>query len=196
MNTPAHVVASALLLGRGRWRPLAAPIVLGALLPDLPMVGFYGFQKWIALAPERQIWSELYFEPQWQRLFDGFHSLPLVALAALAAWRLGATAALALLASMALHSLCDLPLHREDAHRHFFPLADWRFVSPVSYWDPAHHGRALAVGELAFAIAGSVALLRRSERSWRFVAAAVLALYAGFLAFALSFWAEMAHSPT
>jgi hypothetical protein len=36
-------------------------------------------------------------------------------------------------------------------------LSDWRFHSPVSYWDPRHYGRvfepfefALAVGLLAF----------------------------------------------
>ena len=39
-----------------------------------------------------------------------------------------------------LHIALDFPLHADDAHRHFWPVSDWRFFSPVSYWDPAHNG--------------------------------------------------------
>jgi hypothetical protein len=188
MNTPAHVVVSAVLLGRGAGRALAGPLVLGALLPDLPMLVFYGVQKLALRAPEQKIWSAAYFDPGWQQFFDLFNSLPLIALGAFVAFRTEATPALAVLASMAVHCLCDLPLHREDAHGHLFPLTDWRFRSPISYWAPAHHGRAFASAELALALVGGAVLLRRPERSWRIVGGAVLALYAAFLAFALSCW--------
>lgn len=46
--------------------------------------------------------------------------------------------------SMVFHSLGDLPVHHDDAHRHFFPFSDYRLISPISYWDPQHYGRIVA----------------------------------------------------
>ncbi len=52
MNTPAHVVLNALVLGRGTGREHWAPITAGALVPDLPMFGFYLYQRAVLDAPE------------------------------------------------------------------------------------------------------------------------------------------------
>ena len=189
MNTPAHLIVNAVALGRGRWRPHWFPITAGALLPDLPMVGFYLYQKLLLGAPERTIWSQVYFEPRWQILFDLFNSFPLIALAALIAWRLRATAWLAFFASMALHCLADLPLHNEDAHAHFFPFSDWHFRSPISYWDPAHHGSLFLGVELLVVIAGAIVLMRRSRpKAWRYVGVLTLVLYMAFGMLAFSIW--------
>jgi hypothetical protein len=98
VNTPAHVALNALVLGHGRWQQHWLAITTGALLPDLPMVGFYLLERMGRGTPERVIWGQLYFEPGWQSFFDAFNSLPLIALAAFFAWRSGATAALACLA--------------------------------------------------------------------------------------------------
>ena len=187
MNTPAHIVVNAFLLGRGRFRRFVWPIALGALLPDLPMFGFYLYQRgWLRL-PERLIWSQAYFLPPWQTLFDAFHSLPLIALAACCAWRAKRPAWVACLASMALHAIADLLLHHEDAHRHLWPLSDWRFRSPVSYWDPRHHGQLFMALQLAAMLASSVALWRRGGAS-RWIGGGTLALGAAFGAFALIQW--------
>ncbi len=189
MNTPAHVIVNAVVLGRGRWRPHWFPITAGALLPDLPMVFFYLYQKLLLSVPERTIWAQVYFEPRWQTLFDLFNALPLLALAALIAWRLRATAWLAFFVSMALHCLADLPLHNEDAHAHFFPLSDWHFRSPISYLDPGHHGSLFLGVELLIVITGAIVLMRRSRpKAWRVVGVLTLAIYAAFGMFALSVW--------
>ena len=50
-----------------------------------------------------------------------------------------------------LHVAGDFPVHHDDAHRHFFPLSDWRFASPVSYWDSSHYGDLFFPAELAVA---------------------------------------------
>ena len=123
-------------------------VTLGALMPDLPMLGFYAYQRVFLGTPESVIWADAYFRPSWQLLFDLFNSIPLLALAALLAWRAGATPALAFLLSMLLHCLADLPLHNDDAHAHFLPLSDWRFRSAISYWDPRFYGRVAAGLEL------------------------------------------------
>lgn len=189
MNTPAHLVLNAVALGRGRWRSAPGPIVLGALLPDLPMLGFYLYQKGFMALPESRIWSEAYFRPDWQLFFDLFNSLPILALVALLAWRSGATRTLALVMSMILHCLADLPLHHDDAHAHFRPLTSWRFESPISYWDARHHGRIFSVLEMVLVLAGSALLvLRGPGRAWRLVGAGTLAAYALFLAFVVVVW--------
>ena len=101
---------------------------------------FYAWQKIVVRASEAEIWSEIYFWPGWQLLFDVPNSIPVALLAALIAWRLELARTTAFFASVVVHCLGDLALHHDDAHRHFLPLSDWRFASPVSYWDPAHFG--------------------------------------------------------
>ena len=70
--------------------------------------------------------------------------------------------------SMLLHALGDLPLHHDDAHRHFFPFVDWRFISPLSYWNPDHHGDLISRLEFIGVLIGSVFLYLKhpSTRYW------------------------------
>jgi hypothetical protein len=153
------------------------------------MLLFYAYQRGVLALPEGRIWSRAYFEPGWQAFFDLFNSLPLLAVAGVLAWRIRAAGWLAVVASMALHSTTDLLLHHDDAHAHLFPLSAWRFRSPLSYWDPAHHGRLFAVAELVFVTAGAAALMRRSRSTpWRLVGGVTLAAYAGFVLFAMLVW--------
>jgi hypothetical protein len=177
MNTPTHVVLSALALGHGRWRSHWLAITGGALVPDLPMVVFYLVERIVLGTSDRVIWSTRYFDPGWQGFIDTFNSLPFIGLGAVIAWRARASAWLAFLVSMAVHCVTDLFVHREDAHAHFFPFSTWRFVSPVSYWDPRYYGSLVAPLELLLLIGGAVVLLRfYTHRSWRILAGMLLLL--------------------
>ena len=49
-------------------------------------------------------------------------------------------------------------------------------MSPVSYWDPAHHGAAVALLETVAICLGVVVLWRRSESRWVRIPLAALAL--------------------
>jgi len=181
-------VLNALALGRGRWRNAWLPITAGALMPDLPMVAFYVYQRFLD-TPEALIWSDIYFQPNWQLLFDLFNSLPLLGLAALVSWSVGSRGLLVFFVSMIFHCLADLPLHHDDAHAHFLPLSNWRFQSPVSYWDPRYHGRVLALIEMMLVLggAGSLALGSRT-RPWRVVGALTATSYIFFLTYAVITW--------
>ena len=184
MNTPAHVVVCLAALGGGARRRHAGAIAAGALLPDLPMFGFYVWQRlWVGL-PEAAIWREAYFRDAWQNFFDLFNSIPIAAALALAARVLRREGAALFFASMLLHQLVDLPLHVEDAHRHFHPFSDWRFASPVSYWDPAHYGGLGAGLELAAVLVACAFLWQRTRaRAARVsLVALVLVQFAGFAA--------------
>ncbi len=179
MNTPAHVVASLLILG-DRDRPeTGLPLVVGALLPDAPIVAFYAYQKLWRGMPEAWIWSEGYYLPQWQAFFDVFNSLPLILVGLLAARAAGSVLLAAGFASMGVHVLGDLPLHHDDAHRHLFPFSDWRFESPVSYWDPAHHGALAGLIESISVLTVALWMYWRWAllRPWVAVTTAVYLLY-------------------
>lgn len=187
MNTPAHVIAGLWAVGHGKraW----APVLAGSLLPDLPMFLFYAWQRgWLA-RPDSEIWSTRYFEADWQLFFDAFNSLPAVMLGLLVARWVGSPALRLFFLSVGLHCVLDLVVHHDDAHRHFLPLASWRFESPISYWDPAHYGRILAPLEALFAVVGAGLLMRRQEPlPVRWLAGGTLVAYGAALVFALVYW--------
>ena len=190
MNTPGHAVVNLLVLGKRDRRSLFAPIAFGAVLPDLPMFVFYAYQKSWLKAPERVIWAEAYHDLSWQAFFDVFNSLPLLALGVLVARRLARPHAAVLFLSMMLHAVCDFALHRKDAHRHFFPFSDWRFQSPVSYWDPRHYGGIVTTIEMVVVVAGAVVLFKQYPgRGPRVFLGLILLCYAFYIGYALVVWA-------
>ena len=63
--------------------------------------------------------------------------------------------------SSLLHALTDLPLHHDDGRPHFWPLTNWVYVSPVSYWDPRHHGDQWSLIETIIMAVLAVVLWRR-----------------------------------
>jgi len=166
VNTPTHVLLNWALLGRGAGRSHERAILLGALLPDLPMFVFWLWQTLARGWSQREIWDRIYFDPQWQLIFDSFNSIPLYVGAALVGLWARHRAATFCAASALLHLALDFPFHREDAHGHWLPFSGWRFVSPVSYWDPAHYGDWFSAVELGAFLAAAVAVARRHESRW------------------------------
>lgn len=161
----------------------------GALLPDLPILCFYAYQSLVVQNPEQFIWTQAYFDPDWQALFDLFNSLPLIALFAALAWRARARGAFVFFCSMALHCLGDLPLHHDDGHAHFFPISSWRFESPVSYWDPRYHGHFVLLGEMLLIVGGAYALTRpRYPRGLRVTSAGLLVASVCYAGYAFVVW--------
>lgn len=186
MNTPAHAVVNLVLLARSGGHRHSAAVVTGAVLPDLAIVVFYAWHL-MRGTPENVIWSTEYFQPLWQAWIDLFNSIPLVLVAMLLCWWFRRFWLLALLASMLLHSIGDLPLHNDDAHRHFFPFSDWRFLSPVSYWDPEYHGYWASLVEFGCVLAASIFLYLRNAdlRPW---VAAIGAIYLAYWIYVYLVW--------
>ena len=177
------------MLGRKPEPSRIGAVAAGALVPDLPIIGFYAWQRLVAGQSEHAIWSRFYFEPGWQLFFDVFNSAPL-ALAGLAACALARTrAGIAFFASVLLHIAGDLPLHHDDAHRHFLPFTQWRFHSPLSYWDPRYGGDVTGMIEAVAVLACTVLLVwcwRGSRAQW--FAGAFFAFYLAYLLFARVVW--------
>ena len=175
-----------LVLSREPSHRKTAAIVLGALIPDLVIILFYAWHRLLGTS-ESRIWSVEYYRPFWQGWFDSFNSIPLLGAALLLCWRTRHPLLLACCASMLLHTLGDLPLHHDDGHRHFFPLSDWRFASPLSYWDPDHYGYWVGLAEIvAVTLAG--AWLYRREPIFRPWVLAGFAVYGAYGIYVASVW--------
>ncbi len=152
MNTPSHYVLNLVLLRKTIAPNANVAIAIGAITPDLPIFIFYAIAKLIYHLPERQIWSETYYTAMVQFWVSLGHSIPIAAIGLCLSffyhWHFG----IAFFASVICHSLLDFPVHNSDAHRHFFPLSDYKFISPFSYWDINHYGKTVAFIEILLVI--------------------------------------------
>ena len=174
MNTPTHAILNLAILGRKSHPEWNWHIVLGSLIPDAAMFLFYGWAKLIAGMPEQQIWGTAYYEPFWQDMFDIWNSIPLallgigigIGLGRWQQWKAKGVAISICCASIILHCLADLPLHSDDGHRHFWPLSNFRFESPVSYWDPNYYGNIFAWFEFALVLGLSLYVYQLIRSRW------------------------------
>ncbi|MEM6627414.1 MAG: hypothetical protein AAF719_11980, partial [Pseudomonadota bacterium] len=125
-----------------------------------------------------ETWNEAYWSEPWQTIGAIFNSVPLALLILSIGfiWKCELVALFAL--ALLTHAALDFPLHADDAHRHFWPLSDWRFISPVSYWDRDHNIVAGMMAEGLCLILAALALWRRFDARWvRISAAGLAALY-------------------
>ena len=185
MNTPSHVILNLVCFTAGE-RQISGgaipsqrlAIALGAVLPDLPIFLLYGWAKLVRQQPEAQIWSQTYYLPFWQNAVALLHSIPLAAVAAVIGYAVGWRWLLFLGISMVMHSMLDLPVHHADAHRHFFPFSNYRFISPFSYWDVRHYGAIVSMIERLLVLGGSIYLFPTTPTWWgRSLLIAVNAVY-------------------
>jgi membrane-bound metal-dependent hydrolase YbcI (DUF457 family) len=166
MNTPTHVLIGAALFARRAEPRITLAAFAGGLAPDLAMFALVLWSVRIAGIPEHQVFGVLYFSDAWQRVFAVDHSFfvwgglfAVATLRALPVLRAFAGAGLA-------HAAADFVTHNDDARRQLWPITDWVFRSPVSYWEPRFYGNVLAPVEVGLVILLTVLLLLRLTRWW------------------------------
>lgn len=165
MNTPAHLVIGAAAFARpGRpgvtWAALA-----GGFLPDLSLFVMVAGAALLGY-PTQVIFGRLFYTDGWQAVFAVDNSFVLWGAAlALALWRRSPWA-VALTGAALLHLAADFPLHGQDARPMFWPLTDWKFLSPLSYWETARGAGWIAPLEKGLVAVLTLWLLLRF-RSWR-----------------------------
>lgn len=167
MNTLAHMVVASAALTRPASPKRNMAVLAGAFLPDLSMFVFFAWSRLQGWTGE-ETWDVQYWSEPWQTLGAISNSAVLFGLLfAVALWRRWSLVAI-LSAAALIHIAFDFPLHADDAHRHFWPLTDWRFASPVSYWDLDHHGLLGGTIETAVTLIALVLLWRRfASARWR-----------------------------
>ena len=170
MQTQTHTLLALAALARRESPRRNLAIIFGSIVPDIFIYTAWPWLTFVRGESQERIWREIYFAEPMQASGALFNSAPLyAALAALAWWQHGRMWGQLLLAfSLAalLHIATDLPVHAEDAHRHFWPLTDWRFHSPISYWNPAYYGRIVGLLEALFGIALCAVLWLRFPARW------------------------------
>lgn len=172
MNTQSHAILTFLVLrrilgnGADKIKHLNLVLFSGAVVPDVAIFVFFGWYTLVEPTSQHMIWRELAFREDWQMAFSLLHSFPLWAMAsgAFFAFKMhrGALFCLAALFS----SVQDFLVHHDDGHAHLFPFSNYRFQSPVSYWDPARYGWYFSVAEAGMVLAASVWTYRRLQTRW------------------------------
>ena len=186
MMTQTHgLIAAALLAHSGRPSKHNAAILFGSFVPDAAIYCLFIWSKF-AKIPEQHLWQKTYFSEPMLTFTAIGNSLPLYLCILLAAmvigwlstehnlaavrarvndwafWRLTSMPVMALFALAAIsHLIGDFPVHAADAHPHFWPFTNWRFHSPVSYWDPSHYGHIFSYAEAALGLILSLVIFRR-----------------------------------
>lgn len=150
-------------------------LLTGSVLPDLPLIlttlvcmaidTYRGIPLPSPDSPPSasitmQLFREWFFENPWviagHNVFHGPTCVALLLLFSLWMWRRGSTTGgwfSWLFISCLLHTAIDIPVHHDDGPLLFFPFNwDIRYISPLSYWDPAHHGRVFSIIEHIVAI--------------------------------------------
>ena len=156
MNTPAHLIIGTALFARKDQKGTYLAALAGAFAPDLSLYLMVAVSIWIMGVPAQTVFREYYYSDAWQSVFAVDNSFILWGLAlGFALWR-GWPRLVAFSAAGLAHLAMDFPLHTHDARQHFWPVSDWVFVSPVSYWDSSAY--AGIVGPAEFAISAGLAV--------------------------------------
>lgn len=152
MNTPAHLIFGLTAFGKAGRPAVTAAAFAGALIPDLSLYLLAGTHLVLLGTSPEIVFGELYFSNAWQSIFRIDNSIILWTIALGLAAMVRAPVAVAFCAAALLHLGLDFLFHHDDGRAHFWPLANWIFQSPVSYWDPNHYGRIIGAAEVAVSL--------------------------------------------
>ena len=162
MTTHSHAILNIALLSK-RGKPyLHSYACLGAVIPDIPIFIFFAVETFIFQTSQREMWGARYFMEAWQNFFDVFNAVPLILILLGIGYYLMHSERVTVVAwSMLIHCTFDFLTHHDDGHHHLFPLSDFIFASPISYWDSNHHAGIFRVVECVVILAASIYLFPR-----------------------------------
>ena len=173
MMSQTHILVASALMAKPGQKLRNCAIVIGAFVPDAAIYSLFVWSKLRGI-DENKVWNELYWQEPWQTYTAAGNSallyvvLMLIGAVAMrnapAAHKIGLFLMFLSLAALT-HIAGDFPVHVDDAHRHLWPISDWKFISPVSYWNPDHHGTLFSLFEALLGVVLCVILFRRFE-SW------------------------------
>lgn len=166
MNTPAHLLIGLAVFARRDVPRSGRSAALGSLLPDFSLYLLAGVSLFVLQIPAERVFGELYFSREWQAVFAVDNSFVIWTVVLFGALWLRSAAAIAFSGAGLLHLATDFALHNDDARAHFWPVSDWVFESPLSYWDSTHHAAAIAP-ITALAVLISATLVWRRWPDWR-----------------------------
>ena len=161
MNTPAHLLVGAALFARRDVKHSGKLAIFGSLLPDLSLYLLAGTSLFLLQIPAQRVFNELYFSDAWQAVFAIDNSFIIWGLILFAALFWKRLVWVAFAGAGLVHITTDFAMHNDDARPHFWPISDWVFESPFSYWDSNHNAAMIAPFTLAAVLASAWLLWRR-----------------------------------
>lgn len=170
MLTQTHALLALAIWAKPKETARNWAVLAGSLATDVFI--YVGFLWYVGIKGQTATvyFRDTYFADPLQFWSALSNSLPLFAALAIIGFALKSKKWGALLLVFALagfsQSLIDLPVHADDAHRHFWPLSNWRFISPISYWDPQHYGRIVGPLDMMLGLGCITVLWRRFDRRW------------------------------
>jgi len=156
MITTTHVILNTALLGSKKHPERNWPIILGALLPDIPTFLVLFSPLYYAIGAKTLL-NYMFL----QHCTDWFHSIPLAIAGVFLCLAFRFKSGVYCFVSVVLHDLEDLPLHAQFAHKHFLPISNYVFHSPISYWELPYHAYLVAPFEWLTVIICAYFLWRR-----------------------------------
>ncbi|MDJ0626870.1 MAG: cobalamin biosynthesis protein CobQ [Rhodobacter sp.] len=152
MNTPAHLIFGAAAFARPNQPRVTGAALAGALMPDLSLYLMVGTSIYLLGIEPMRVFRELYYSDGWQQVFAIDNSFVLWGgLLALGIYH-GHKVLVAFSGAAFLHLAFDFPLHNHDARMHFWPVSDWVFESPLSYWDRQYYANAIGPLEVGVSL--------------------------------------------
>ncbi len=189
MNTPAHLIFGLAAFGKVGRPAITAAALAGALIPDLSLYLLSGWHLLILGTSPSVVFGELYFSDAWQSIFRIDNSIILWGIGFAIAAMYKTAIGVALCGAALMHLGLDFLFHNDDGRAHFWPLTNWIFQSPVSYWDPDHYGTIVGAAEVTVSMLCCGILWVRFKGPWMrgLIVALGLAEFAPFVLFAFMF---------
>jgi len=189
MNTPAHLIFGLTVFGKANKPAVTGAAFAGALIPDLSLYLMATWHLWVLGTSPDIVFGQLYFSAAWQGIFRIDNSIILWGILLAIGGMLRSPVFIELCGAALLHLGLDFLLHNDDGRAHFWPLSNWVFQSPVSYWDPDHYGNIAGALEVTLSLLCCVVLWRRfTGRKMRTLIAALgLTEFAPVIIFAIMF---------
>lgn len=161
MNTPAHLIFGLAAFGKADRPALTGAALAGAMIPDLSLYLLAGWHLQVLGTAPEVVFGELYFSDAWQSIFRIDNSMILWGIALVIGVMARSGVMIALCGAALLHLGLDFLLHNDDGRAHFWPVSNWIFQSPVSYWDPDHYGNIFGPLEVVASLIACAFLWRR-----------------------------------
>lgn len=163
MRTPSHLIMTAVInYSIPKDQRQTTAFLLGSILPDIPfailtVVYSLYFTIWGSTPNDTSLMEYLHFnlffsDPVWIISHNVFHSLVVGFTMLLVAYikrdTLWGKRLMWLTFGILLHTIIDIFTHHTDGPLFLFPL-NWtyRFMSPISYWEPEYFGNQFRIFE-------------------------------------------------
>lgn len=172
MITTTHLVINALTARSKKFTAAKLPkawFIFGGLAPDLFLYAAslfaFGYYRIIGELSGRElfdfIYDDLFFNnPLWIVGQNLLHAPMVLLVLYLLGTKLQKVWLRSLSAGCGLHTVIDILTHNDDGPLVFFPFNwQYRFSSPISYWDPEHYGNIVGPIDLSITVIGACTLV-------------------------------------